>query len=387
MKKIFAMLFLSLFLVSCFGNKEEIKKSTWSWTWVLVEEKKEIWKVDKTIYWETEEEKAYRIEEKENRVKILPNEISDIYLWKISEKKFEENPVLKNWVDFINWLKKSFDTKITENINWWIEFSEYEKNILKSNKDFIREFDLLLDIKDFETNEKIKNWFVYLNNIKFWEFKDWKFEKKFKWPLWIEKFVIMVRVDWYWDSFLNLNSLNNDWNLIYWELNLKKILDKKVKLWEKIEIWNLEKENYSIEIPECALVNIEGNCYRWEVRVISNHISWEDVNNGKTTLNMVWIDDNWKYWDLFSWWMAFNDFITPTWEILKIWEWKKIKVTYKLSDELMISFSDLWTSSWNEGKNAYWIYDKNDMIWKLSKDIPRLDKEKNLWIVETSDIY
>lgn len=384
MKKIFFSIIILLFLTSCFNKKiEEEKINTWSLgSWITEK------KIDKTIYWKTKEELAYRIEEKENRVNILPNDISNIYIWKeIQKQDLEKNPVLKNWVDFINGLKNNFSNKITENRNWWIEYSDYEEVLSKSKKEFIREFDLYLEIKDHKTNEKIKKWFVYLNNIKFWEFSDWKFEKKFKWPLWIEKFVVMIRVDWYWDSFINLNSLNNDWNLIYWEIFIKKSLNKTVKLWKKVEIWNLAKNNYLIEIPECALVNNKWECYKWEVEVISSHISWEDVNAWLTSLNMVWVDDNWKYWDLFSWWMAFNDFITKEWEILKIWEWKKIRVTYKLSDKLMIAFSDLWTAQGNEWKNGYWIYDKNDMIWKLSKDKPTIDKERNLWIVETSDLY
>lgn len=384
MKKILLLLFLSFTLVSCFSKNENVKDIS---TQTSSISETSIWT---SILEETEEEKEYKIAEKKDRVTISINDIDDALLFpeKVSDKDLEKNPILKNWVSFLRDLKQKEESKVTEKVNWWISYDDYQKAILSTEKKYIREFTLVIDFKDYKTWEKIKTWNLYLNNIKFWEIKDWTFKTDFKWPIWIEKFVLMARVDWYWDWFLNLNSLNSDWSILHWEMYLKKSIEKEVILWEKdLFIWDIDKNNFALKIPACSLVDSKWKCFKWKVKVKSNYISWEDVNEGKVALNMDAITKDWNYIILYSWWMAFNDFIAEDWSILKLWKWKKITVIYKMTEEWMRDFWDLWTEQWDSFYNWYWWYDKNDMIWKEGEAKSFLDIENKHWVSETENLY
>lgn len=376
MKKIFAMLFLSLFLVSCFGNKEEIKKSTWSWTWVLVDEKKETWKV---IYSWVE----INVSE-ENLIKERSEiTLEDIDLINFSKNENEKNNLLTAWKKFVENLEKAKQSDLTKNIDGWISFQNLENEIKKVPEILKKNVNLELEIFDFETKKIIENWIIFVNGVNLWEFKNGKFQKDFTWFKWIESFTVMVRVPSYWDWFIRLNSVNTDWTYLSEKIYLKKLnTEKKLKL-DKEAIY--EDKNLIVKIPECSLVDSEGNCYRWDVETKINFISAEDVNKKRISLNMVAITKEWKIEDLESGGMAFTEFITPAWEILQLWKNKTMEITYKVDEETIKSMeNELW---WQWQKNGYWLYDKNKNIWLEKEAEIKLDKENKTWTAIVSEIY
>ena len=380
MRKIYIFLTILLFLVSCWTKKQvEIK-----------DEKNTQTQISQTWSNESEDEKNYVIENKKERFEISQDDVQDAILdpSKISNERLEKSPILKNWVNFLKDLKNQEKIKVTDRIDGWIEYSDFEKSLLNSDQKYLREKYLELKIIDKDTKQSVKSGQVYLNNIKFWEFKNWEFIKEFKWPLWIERFVVMVRADWYGDAFSSLNTLYNDWAVIYQRFSLKKSIEKNISLDDKeAKIWNLQKDDFALDIPKCSLVDSTWKCFRWEVKVKSHYISWEDVNSADTSLNMRAITKEWKYSKLYSWWMAFNDFITKDWEILKLWDGKKFKVIYKLTNEMLKEFSDIWKEKWEYLKSGYWWYDKNAQIWREWDWIWYLDKENKTWTVETEYLY
>lgn len=380
MRKIYIFLTILLFLVSCWTKKQvEIK-----------DEKNTQTQISQTWSSESEDEKNYVIENKKERFEISQDDVQDAILdpSKISNERLEKSPILKNWVNFLKDLKNQERIKVTDRIDGWIEYSDFEKSLSNSDQKYLREKYLELKIIDKDTKQPVKSGQVYLNNIKFWEFKNWEFTKEFKWPLWIERFVVMVRADWYGDAFSSLNTLYNDGAVIYQRFSLKKSIEKNISLDHKeAKIWNLQKDDFALDIPKCSLVDSTWKCFRWEVKVKSHYISWEDVNSADTSLNMRAITKEWKYSKLYSWWMAFNDFITKDWEILKLWDGKKFKVIYKLTDEMLKEFSDIWKEKWEYLKSGYWWYDKNAQIWREWDWIWYLDKENKTWTVETEYLY
>ncbi|PZM82186.1 hypothetical protein DLH72_04410 [Candidatus Gracilibacteria bacterium] len=377
MKKIL-LLFLFIFVFSCSKTEIENKKQGENISSGAIQQE------------ETSSTGGlYNIVEEKNRVEISMDDLDSAFLdsSKIPEEKIKTNPVLENGINFINELKQVQKVKVTEHIDGGIEFSDYQKVVEKSNPKYIRDMRISLEILDYKTKEKIKSGKVYLNNVKFGEFKDGVFEKEYKWPMGIEKFTIMVRTDGYGDGFLALNALYGDSDFNFGQVLLKKSLEQEVSLDSDVKIGNLEKHKFSLEVPKCSLVDKEGKCYRGKVKVKSNYISGEDVNNGLVSLSMRAVrTDNARYVYLYSGGMAFNDFITENGEMLQLGEGKKLKVIYQLSDAGFRAFGEI-ESYPGRSRKGYWWYDKNNLIWKEGKSKIIIDTDKRLWTAEMENLY
>lgn len=376
MKKILALLFIAFFLVSCF-NKEETKKetSTSTGTWVSVENEK-LKVVYDWIKMDTSEENISK-----EREEIKSEDLDMLF---IDDKKVSKNPLLEVWKKFLSNINETKEASLTQKIDGWVEFEDYMKEIKKIPEEIRRDFSLNLEITDWKSWEKIKKWNIYVNGIKFWEFKDWAFEKDFIWPKWIEKFNIIVRTDNYGDAFISLGSQNLEWSYLKWFVKLKKLdFSKKVSLRNtpKIDAWNL-----SMKIDDCSLVNSTWECHKWEVQAKLNFVSWKSVNSWESaSLNMKAITKEWKIVNLESGWMAFTDFVTNDWEILKVKDGKKMEITYKVTDEEIKDMKN--NLFWNWKNNGYWLYDKNKNIWIEKEAEYKLDEKNKTWTVIVSEIY
>ena len=161
MRKIYIFLTILLFLVSCWTKKQvEIKDEKNTQTQIL-----------QTWSSESEDEKNYVIENKKERFEISQDDVQDAILdpSKISNERIEKSPILKNWVNFLKDLKNQEKIKVTDRIDGWIEYSDFEKSLSNSDQKFLREKYLELKIIDKDTKQPVKSGQVYLNNIKFWK--------------------------------------------------------------------------------------------------------------------------------------------------------------------------------------------------------------------------
>lgn len=206
MKKIIVLIFMSFLIISCW--KKEIENNE-----VVIEDNNSL----ETISYEKISINKNDIEKERNEITL--DDIDSIS-FDYSEPK---NELLKIWKKFNDNLNSSKKFEITENINWWIEFENLEKEIEKVPEELKRNFTLELEILDYKTNKAINNWKIFVNQVKLWDFKNGKFEKDFSWIKWIEKFSIMVRAEWYGDWFITLNSINSEWSYLVWKSIFKRI--------------------------------------------------------------------------------------------------------------------------------------------------------------------
>lgn len=376
MKKILALLFIAFFLVSCF-NKEETKKETSTGTWVSVENVVEDKKIV-TYSWINVDISEKNLSKERSEIKL-----DDIEWINFSNEEKEKNNLLALWKEFIKNIEKTKKFDLTEHEKGWVSFEDLENEAEKIPEDLKKDIDLELKIFDFENKKSVKNWTIFVNGVNLWEFKDWKFQKEFLWPKWIENFTIMVRSPGYWDAFLKVNSINTEWSYLFGEIKLKKLdYSEKVKLDKEVKI---ENKNIIVKIPECSLVKADWECYKWEAEAKINFISADDVNQKRVSLNMKAMTKEGNIVELQSGWMAFTDFVTSDWQILKVWKWKTVEITYKVDEK---TISDMENTLYGQGqKNGYWLYDKNKNIW-LEKDAKiKLDKKNKTWTAVVSEIY
>lgn len=362
MKKILVFTMLLLLLTSCFKKEEKIEKP-----------KKEEVKQEKV------EEKILSQEEIEKqRWEISIDDLDLLLAW----EKINWNELLQKGKKFLDNLNATEKDKITEKVDWWIKFSDFENEIGKVSDNLKREINLEIDIFDYKTKEKVSSWVVYMNKIRLWEFTNWKFEKNFYWPIWIEQFKIMVRTENYWDWFLNINSINSNGSLIIWEVYLKKAtIVKDFDLDKNIDYkW----ENLNFSFDKCSLVK-DWECFNWKTDLKINFVKWEEVNNYDVSLNMKALTKEWKIVNLQSWGMAFLDFITKDWDILKLKDWKNIKITYKVTEEDIKSMGI--NKTWKNMKNGYWWYNKNRWLWIEWESNFLLDKTNKTWSIITPNLY
>lgn len=363
---IFSLLF-SLNLSSCW--KKDFSKTT------IKEEKQEkiISKYEK-ITKKIKEDKLDTMREN-----ISPDDISlmqtEAYTW-------SKNPLSDLWNTFISSLKNSEEDKLTDNKNWWISAETLEKELGEIPENFKRKFELELDIYDFTTKEKISSWTVYVNGINLWNFEKWKAIKKFEWLKWIESFDILIRSDNYWDAMLHLNSLNSEGKLLIGEVAMKKAIieEKEIGKTQEIKIpW------VSIKLNECSLVTKSWDCYKWKAQVKINFVSWKEANEWQVSLNRKALTKEWQIVYLQSWGMAFVDFINSDWDFLKLKNWEKIEISYKINDE---DIQNMEQKKYGNGeKNWYWWYDKNSSLWKEENAKISLDTENKTWTAEVSHLY
>lgn len=299
--------------------------------------------------------------------------LSDIYNSYLNNDYKTNNEVLLKWQDFLKNLNKNNSSKITNVVDWWITL-EYLNELVKNYSEYKRNFTLKLNISDYITKKPISNWIVYLNWVKLWEFKNWNFEWKFPWLMWIELFNITVRSWEYWDWFLVLNSINSNWNLLMWDLLLKKSQTKKVDLSKDLSI---EFNIFSIKLNNCSLVDKNWTCYNKIANLKTNYISSKEANNNYLSLNMNALDNNNLVY-LRSWWMAFLEFITDNWEILQLKNWETFDLTYKITQ---FDIDNMWELS---DTNWYWYFDKNAWIW-LKSEAKWIIDNKNLTITFKAD--
>lgn len=369
MKKILVFCVFLFLLTSCFNKEKEI-----DW---------EVLKIDN----HSEVKKELSKEEiKKQRWEISLDDLDLLLAWENLEWK-EDNELFQKWKEFLKNLDKTQEYKVTERIDWGIELKNFEKEIAKIPENLKREINLDLDIVDYKTKEKISSWVVYMNKIRLWEFTNWKFEKKFYWPIWIEQFKIMVRNPEYGDWFLNLNSINSNWSLIIWEIYLKKAVVVKNFDLDKDVDYSWENLNFSME--KCSLVDKNDNCYRWKVEVKINHIFWQEVNNWDVSLNMKALTKEWKLLALRSWGMAFIDFITDEWDILQLKKWKEFVISYKQTKKDTENMTNFPNETWViDPKSWYWWYDKNRWLWIETKaeNIVR-DIKNHTWTAIVKELY
>lgn len=287
------------------------------------------------------------------RNEITLNDISKVYL---DNNYKTNNELLKKSQDFLKKLNLNNNSKITNVVDWWITL-EYLNSVSKGFKDYTRNFQLELNISDNITKKPISSWVVYVNWVKLWEFKDWVFKQNFAWFTWIEVFNITIRSWDYWDWFLVLNSINSSWELLVWNILLKKSEQREIDL-SKDE--NITFNNFSLELKKCSLADNSWNCFNKTAKLKANYISSYEANNNLLTLNMNALDSQNNSVYLKSWWMAFLEFITDSWEILQLKNWETFKLTYKITQN---DIDNMWELSQN---NWYWYYDKNAWIWLKS---------------------
>lgn len=372
MQKFIAFIFMLFLLTSCF-NKEETKIEVWTSTWNISQ-------IDnsKVMYSWVEVDISEENISKQ-REEILLDDI-DLAL---NTNNPTKNSLLEAGKKFRENLDSTKKYEITKNINWWIEFEELEKEIKKVPEKLVRNFEIELKITDYKTWEEIKNWTIFVNWVKFWEFENWTFTKKFDWFKWIEKFDLIIKSENYWDSFVNLNSLNWEWSYLYANILMKKS--------DFSENYNLEKElkienqNLSIKIPECTLIDNSWRCHKWEVKANINYITADDVNSRNLSVNMKAITKEGKISELQSGWMMFTDFVTENWDILSVKNWGNIEITYKVDEETILNMEN--TFYWQWEKNWYWLFDKNKNIWIEKEAKIILDKENKTWTAIVSEIY
>ncbi|MBB1564916.1 hypothetical protein HG430_002645 [Candidatus Gracilibacteria bacterium] len=298
-----------------------------------------------------------------------------------------KNPLLEAGKKFKENLEKTKKSDLTKRIDGGIEFKDFENELKKFPEELKREFTLALDIIDSKTGEKIPKGNVYMNGIKFGEFENGKFEKDFHWPKGIEKFDIIVRTTDYGDAFITLSSLNLEGSYLLGEVKLKKLdVNEKVNIGE--EESKVKDKGFTVNIPDCSLVDSEGKCYKGEVTAKMNFMNGSDVNdveNNNLSLNMKALTKEGKIVYLTSGGMAFTDFVTNNGEILSVKKNGKIEITYNVTDdEIRVMETNLYGAG---AKNTYWLYDKNKNLWLEKEAEIKLDKENKTWTAIVSEIY
>lgn len=284
--------------------------------------------------------------------------------------------------NFIKEISKS-DNKLTTSRNWWMELVDYEK-LISSYTWEKNKFNVELRIFEYKSKKPISSWIIYINWIKTWIFKAWIFSSTIEWPVWLEMFNIVVRSDNYWDWFYNLNALKTKWTLLFWEIILQKSESKEVILSKDQKV---NFSNFSIKIPECSFVNNKWECIKSKVKIDTNFIPWNIVNNWGLSLGwMRAVDSNWEIVYLTSWWMAFIKVIDSNWEYLQVAEWKTVIVSYKVTKEDIKTMAKLknmyfWRDEW------YWYFDKNTLLWEKREAKVYLDEINMLWSAEVDAIY
>lgn len=268
----------------------------------------------------------------------------------------------------------SGDLNIVNSTSW---YSINKLNtILKDYKNVVS-YDVELNIYDFLDKSLVKNGQVYINWFYLWEFQDGKFVWTFKWLKNIELFNVVIKSKDYWDGFVTLNAINSRGTLLFSDVYLKKAEKKKIIL---PTTQTIVLKNFRMKFPDCALISRLWECYRWSVEVKSNYIFWEDVNLNKLSLNMSALSQ-WEIVTLKSWWMAFVEFITENWEILKL----KENTTYELVYDVLQSDIDNMSETGNT--NWFWYYDKIKWIWLQSKVTWVVNKEAKTITFQANKLY
>ena len=304
-------------------------------------------------------------------------------------KMFPKNPLFELWKKFLDNIQSQNTNPITDRVDWWIPKEVLDKEISKLkevDENLVRHFLLNLEILDSETNEKItENTRVYLNGIILWETNSWELETEFEYMLWMEDFIISLRNPLYGDAFIKINSFNSEWELLNGQVHMQKAETQETVIdsWKK----TIDFSGFSLWLNKCSIVDKNWDCFTWEVKVKTNYITGEDVNDANVSLNMnaVVIDQNY-FTALESGWMAFVDIIDSDWNILKVWDWKKVELSYNISDE---DIDVMWDNLHQDyTRNWFWWYDKNAWIWKLDEDVVfELDFENKAWNVSVGILY
>ncbi len=368
MKKLLVAFLTIVLLSSCFGNNKQEEKEPkdnseiLSYAWVKVSS-------DKSNL-------------SKKRLDIWVDDVIMIYAWVDKKSSWDKNELLDLGKKFISNIESKKENSITENINWGIKYSDFEWEIWKVPQKLQRNLNLDLTIVDKFSKEAISEWTVFVNNVNMWEFKNGEFKKNFKWPMWIEVFNVVVRSPEYGDAFLSLSSLNLEWSLLIWTVKMKKaIILKDFDLANNTSI-NVPK--FKAKFEKCSIVDKNWNCVKEKVDVKINFLSGKTVNNRRVSLNMKALTKEWKIEYLYSWWMAFVDFVKKDWEILKLSDWKTMKITYNVTDEDIKDMSHLDSK---DSKEWYWWYDKNRWLWIESDAKYSLDKDSKTWTAVIKKLY
>lgn len=311
------------------------------------------------------------------------NNLDDITMFYINNEYNWNNSLLKLWKKFLDNLEWKNKVNFVDNINWGLNLRNLDDELKTIDNDLIRKFNLKLKAYDYSTKQLIEeNAYIYVNWINIWEMQNWNFVWTFEWLKWIEKFNILLRSNNYWDWIITLNSLNSEWSLLKWDFYLKKaqIYDIDLSTEQNIDFWDFE-----LWIDKCDIVTKNDECYDKIVKIKANFIDWGDANTWKISINMNAIDQEWELTYLKSGWMAFIDIIDSDGNILKIKDWKTLKITYHVSEDDIIRMDN--NSYWSWDNNWYWWYDKIQWIWKKLEASITLDREKNIWTAEISKLY
>jgi hypothetical protein len=321
---------------------------------------------------------------KENKVSLLRENISldDISLMRVWSYTGTTNELENLGSIFISHLQNSSDDKLTDNKDWGISIETLNKELEKVPEKYKRNFNLELDIYDSASKEKVASGSVYLNGVNLWKFEKWKVKTSFHWLKWIEKFDILVRSEKYWDAMIGLNSINSEWELLLWEIFMKKAIVENKEIGK---VQELKFSWVSLKLDECSLVIKSWECYNGKTQVKVNFISWKEANEWIISINRKALTKEWTIVGLQSGGMAFFDFIAPNWEILKLKEWKTIEIAYNINDE---DIKNMEMEKYGNGeKNGYWWYDKNTALWREETAKITLDTKNKLWKAEVSHLY
>lgn len=321
---------------------------------------------------------------KENKVSLLRENISpkDISLMQVWAYTGTINELANLGLTFISALQNSVEDKLTDNKDWGISLETLNKELEKIPENFKRNFNIELDIFDASSREKIDSGTIYINGVNLWKFEKWKIKTSLHWLKWIEKFDILVRSEKYGDAMISLNSLNSEWELLLWEIFMKKAIVENKEIGK---VQELKFPWVSLKLGKCSLIEKSWECYKGKTQVKVNFISWKEANEWQTSINRKALTKEGKIIELQSGGMAFFEFITQKWEILKLKEWETLEISYDINDE---DIKNMEMEKYGNGeKNGYWWYDKNTSLWREETAKIILDTKNKLWKAEISHLY